>query len=169
MRGHGADSHAADCSTAGAATSKGGAAAFYNRRPSATGSVRFSAVPIVLDASDGTVPRKDPALAGPAAAWGWRRPWYASRREYHPRMGKKFDLRVTISVDGQARTLFSVKDPPNGEMLISRKRPDTLRPNGLNPQRIPAIQGILPRIKGLPDLVWVNSDHFLIKAWAACR
>jgi hypothetical protein len=70
-----------------------------------------------------------------------------SSRKYHLQMGKKFDVRVTISVDGQARTLFSVKDPPSGEMLLSRKKTDTLRPNGLNPQSIPVIQGMLPRIK----------------------
>jgi len=62
-------------------------------------------------------------------------------------VSKKFDLRVTVSANGQERVLFSVKDPPNGEMLISRKAPDTLRPNGLNPNAIPAVHGILPRVK----------------------
>ncbi len=62
-------------------------------------------------------------------------------------MGKKqFDLRVTINANGQERVLFSVKDRPSGEMLISRKAPDTLRPFGLNLSAIPAIQGILPRV-----------------------
>jgi hypothetical protein len=62
-------------------------------------------------------------------------------------MGKKFDLRVTINANDRPRTLFSVKDPPNGEMLVSRKSPDTLRPFGLNPQNIPIKEGVFPKIK----------------------
>jgi hypothetical protein len=62
-------------------------------------------------------------------------------------MGKKFDLRVSINANGKSRALFSVKDPPNGEMLVSRKSPDTLRPSGLNPWKMPIIQGVLPAIK----------------------
>ena len=62
-------------------------------------------------------------------------------------MGKKFDLRVSINANGRSRALFSVKDPPNGEMLVSRKSPDTLRPSGLNPWRMPTIRAALPQIK----------------------
>jgi hypothetical protein len=62
-------------------------------------------------------------------------------------MGKKFALRVTINAIDRPRTLFSVKDPPNGEMIISRKAPDTARPPGVNPTKLPGAEAILPRVR----------------------
>src|ERR1700722_1383586 len=62
-------------------------------------------------------------------------------------MGRKFDLRVSFDANSRPRTLFSVKDPPSGEMLVSRKSPDTLRLSGLNPWKMPIVHGVLPTIK----------------------
>lgn len=38
-----------------------------------------------------------------------------------------------INVHGKPRVLFSVTDPPNGEMKLSRKYPDVIRPHGAPP------------------------------------
>ena len=43
-------------------------------------------------------------------------------------MGKKFDLQVTIDTKGERRALFSVKDPPTGNMTLSRRGTDVFRP-----------------------------------------
>jgi hypothetical protein len=54
-------------------------------------------------------------------------------------MGKKLDLQVTINVKGKPRALFSVKDPPTGNMSLIRNGPDTFRPPGIYPDGIPGL------------------------------
>jgi hypothetical protein len=77
----------------------------------------------------------------------------------------KYELRVAITARDKTRVLFSVGASPVGEIQISRKAPDAIRPLGTNP--LGAAPGSLPAVVEQRYSIHPsdsNSDGNLLKA-----